>query len=197
MNLIRGANPGDARFLVPLVAISSGGVWPALWRVFADDGESVEDSGAQYLANSSNDLSVRNTVIAEMNGHRVGAMISYQEGNRPSENDDVSSSLPPQLNKALQPYRELTDPDSLFISELCLLAESRGKGIGSHLIDHAKKTAIDRNLPRVTLRVFSSNTGAVRLYKRSGFDVTGERRIVSHPDINISGSVLLMSCDVC
>jgi len=191
MRQFRAADITDASFLVPLVSVSSGGVWPALWRVFANDGESVEKSGTRYLADTSNDLSIKNAVIAMLKDQPIGAMISYQEQSKASTTGD--SRVPQDLNDALQPYRELTDPDSLFISELCLLPESRGQGVGSLFLDHAKQLAAKSGLPKVSLRVFSSNVGAVRLYTRSGFDITGERPVIAHPDIDISGSVFLMT----
>lgn len=198
MSEFRRADAGDARFLVPLVSESSGGVWPAVWKALANDGESVEDSGARYLTDSSNDLSVKNTILIELDGVRVGAMIAYREANPTSAESSSSGrrALPLDLTAALQPYRELSDPNSLFIAELCCLPEARGRGLGAQLLHYAKQSAASQGLPCVSLRVFSENTGAVRLYERSGFHVLGQRPVVPHPDIPVGGSVLFMSCSL-
>ncbi|MBT8083670.1 MAG: GNAT family N-acetyltransferase [Woeseia sp.] len=198
MNGFRTAANKDAGFLVPLVSESSGGVWPAVWRALADAGESVEQSAIRYLTKPSNKLSVKNTTLAEANDSRVGAMIIYQEDPVSlNENDDCDQPpLPRDLFDALQPYRELSDPNSLFIAEICLLHKARGQGLGSRFLDYAKKLTIEKKLPRVSLRVFSANLGAVRLYERNGFQIEDQRPVIAHPDIKIEESVLLMSCSV-
>lgn len=196
LNQFRPANKNDSNFLVPLVAISSGGVWPAVWKALAYDGETVEASGARYLTNPLSDLSVDNTILAESNVNPIGAMIRYREKSL-SSNEPESHGHPPlprDLINALQPYRELSDPDSLFIAELCLLPEARGQGFGSRFLEYAREEADAQGLPRITLRVFSDNVGAVRLYERSGFEISDQRPVVRHPDIKVAGSVLLMSC---
>lgn len=198
MNRFRPADRADADFLVPLVAESSGGVWPAVWKALAYDGESVEASGTRYLADASNDLSIANTILAESDGIRIGAMISYREENvtpNGSESRD-HSPLPRDLIEALKPYRDLSDPDSLFIAELCCLPEARGQGLGTQFLACARESAASRGLPRVSLRVFSDNVGAVRLYERSGFQIVDRRPVMPHPDIKVVGSVLLMSTSV-
>ena len=159
---IRQADRSDAGFLVPLIAESSGGVWPAVWKALADEGESTEDSGARYLADPANDLSVRNTILVESNGTRLGAMTCYREGQRPSGGQDSPdpSPVPEDLTRALLPYRELSDPNSLFIAEICFLPEARGQGLGARLLEHARNLAVEMELPALTLRVFSANTGA-------------------------------------
>ena len=195
---IRSAGPEDASFLVPLIAESSGGVWPAVWKALANEGESVEASGTRYLTDPANDLNVKNTILVETKGARLGAMTSYREHRDPSDGSGTRdrSPLPVELAGALLPYRELSDPDSLFIAEICFLPEARGQGLGTRLLEYAHGLAIERGLPRVTLRVFSANAGAVRLYERSGFEIIDKRPVIPHPDIKITGFVYLMSCPV-
>lgn len=188
----RAATEKDASFLVPLVSDSSAGVWNAVWRAAATQGETIEESGARYIADCNHDLSIRNTVIAERDGRGIGAMISYQE--KPDTSGESQSSLPQVLVDALRPYRELTDPNSWFVAELCLLPEARGQGVGTRLLERAKADALRRDLPAVTLRVFKNNAGAVRLYERFGFTKMAELPVIPHPDMQVSGSVLLMSC---
>lgn len=177
---------------------SSGGVWPAVWKALANDGESVEDSAERYLTDASNDLSVRNTVLIEVDRVRLGAMTTYREAGPASTESasDDRGALPTDLSVALRPYRELRDPDSLFIAELCCLPEARGQGLGGRLLHYAKQSAASQRLSRVSLRVFSANSGAVRLYERTGFTRIDQRPVVSHPDITVGGSVFLMACQV-
>jgi ribosomal protein S18 acetylase RimI-like enzyme len=194
----RQADARDALFMLPLIGEASGGVWPAVWNALANEGETVEESGARYVTDLSNKLSIENTIVAELEGARVGVMTRYQGEARVSDasGSDGHGVLPSELTSVLQPYRELSDPDSLFVAELCCLQQARGKGLGTKLLEQAKREAVSLRLPRVTLRVFSENAGAIRLYERSGFHKIGERAVIAHPDIVVGGSVLLMSCDL-
>ncbi len=192
----RPANAADAPFLVPLIAESSGGVWPAVWRAQVLPGESTDAAAARYLTDTANLLSIANTVIAEIEGSRVGMMTCYRESPAQGDASTERSPLSRELAAALRPYRELSDPDSLFVAELCCVPESRGKGVGSQFLQQARESAIAQGYPRVTLRVFENNTGAVRLYQRSGFERVDQRPVIAHPDITVSGAVLLMACSV-
>lgn len=191
--LFRPARREDASFLVPLVAESSGGVWPAVWRALAGENETVEACAIRYLTDPTNDLSIKNTLVVELDGTCLGAMICYQEGQNSDSESNTPPALPADLIEALQPYRDLSDPESLFIAEVCFLPEARGKGLGTRLLQQALDLAAKANLPSVSLRVFSANEGAIRLYKRFGFRLVDERPVTAHPDINVTGSVYLMS----
>lgn len=54
--------------------------------------------------------------------------------------------------------------------------EERGQGIGSKLFEASEKFARDRGARRVELEVFATNTGAIRLYERLGYEVEGRKR---------------------
>ncbi|MDR2306674.1 MAG: GNAT family N-acetyltransferase [Paucimonas sp.] len=64
------------------------------------------------------------------------------------------------------------DRQALFIRELHLLPEHRGRGIGSWLLEALAGWAAQRRLPLLRLMVFSSNP-ARRLYLRHGFVEVG------------------------
>jgi ribosomal protein S18 acetylase RimI-like enzyme len=52
----------------------------------------------------------------------------------------------------------------------------RGKGIGTQLFDIAEKCASTRGARRIELEVFATNTGAIRLYERLGYEVEGRKK---------------------
>lgn len=54
--------------------------------------------------------------------------------------------------------------------------EMRGQGIGTKLFQHAETHSKSRGARRVELEVFASNTGAIRLYERLGYEVEGRKR---------------------
>lgn len=64
------------------------------------------------------------------------------------------------------------DRQALFIRELHLLPEHRGRGIGSWVLEQLAGWAVQRRLGLLRLMVFSSNP-ARRLYARQGFVEVG------------------------
>lgn len=65
------------------------------------------------------------------------------------------------------------DQQALFIRELHLLPEQRGRGVGSWVLEQLAQWAAERQLPLVRLMVFKSNP-ARQLYLRHGFVEMGE-----------------------
>ncbi|WP_060513509.1 GNAT family N-acetyltransferase [Pseudomonas sp. NBRC 111124] len=65
------------------------------------------------------------------------------------------------------------DRQALFIRELHLVPEQRGRGVGSQVLETLAEWAAQRRLPLLRLMVFKSNP-ARRLYLRHGFVEMGE-----------------------
>ncbi|MBV4542042.1 GNAT family N-acetyltransferase [Pseudomonas sp. RW4S2] len=65
------------------------------------------------------------------------------------------------------------DRQALFIRELHLLPEQRGRGVGSWVLETLIDWAVQRRLPLLRLMVFKSNP-ARQLYLRHGFVEMGE-----------------------
>jgi ribosomal-protein-alanine N-acetyltransferase len=66
--------------------------------------------------------------------------------------------------------------DELQLLAIGVLAEARGRGIGSALIEHVLGSTRAAGGRRVILEVASSNAPARRLYERAGFAVFNVRR---------------------
>ncbi|HDS1733395.1 GNAT family N-acetyltransferase [Pseudomonas sp. BP8] len=65
------------------------------------------------------------------------------------------------------------DRQALFIRELHLLPEHRGRGVGSWVLETLAGWAVQRKLPLLRLMVFNNNP-ARQLYLRHGFVEMGE-----------------------
>ncbi|MEM6986942.1 MAG: GNAT family N-acetyltransferase [Pseudomonadota bacterium] len=182
----------DAAALVDLFAESSGGVLPAVWEVSATPSETLESAGKRALVTTNKGLCVANTVIARAGDALLGAMCCYEE----SPTDAFADALPASLQKTLSLFSSLHVPNSWFIAELCCRTEARGRGVGTALLHHAMAQAETQQLPQLSLRVFSANTAAIRLYQRLGFTVRDERALVPHPRMSVKGSVYAMVRDL-
>ena len=57
---------------------------------------------------------------------------------------------------------------SLYIDDLCVDAETRGKGVGSRLYDHVVNYARAHGCDNITLNVWELNESARRFYEKKG-----------------------------
>ena len=65
------------------------------------------------------------------------------------------------------------DRQALYIRELHLVEDARGRGIGTQVLEQLAGWAGERRLPLMRLTVFKSNP-AQALYRRQGFEAVGE-----------------------
>jgi len=75
----------------------------------------------------------------------------------------------------IQPGRLPKRRHTAYISEL-LVSELRGLGIGTALMAEAVGLAGAKNIRKIFLSVFSTNTRAVEFYRKNGFEVEGVLR---------------------
>jgi ribosomal protein S18 acetylase RimI-like enzyme len=63
-------------------------------------------------------------------------------------------------------------PDVAHVTQICVAAPYRGQGLASRLLDACIQNLVVRKVTELTLTVTEGNTGAVALYRRSGFRQT-------------------------
>jgi ribosomal protein S18 acetylase RimI-like enzyme len=78
--------------------------------------------------------------------------------------------------------------DGLYIANLGVHADWRGKGVGSALIAHAVAQARKNGYRQVSLDVALGNDRAEQLYRRIGFVVTKERAFVGRRGADVPGA---------
>lgn len=79
----------------------------------------------------------------------------------------------------LWPGPEDGAPDEAHLVAMYVAPHARRRGVGERLVRAALEAAREQGRPRVLLEVTSSNTGALALYERMGFRLTGVR--TPHP----------------
>jgi RimJ/RimL family protein N-acetyltransferase len=57
-----------------------------------------------------------------------------------------------------------------------ILAEYRGRGIGTKLFEQLEKWAKEHNIHRLELTVVTQNQAGLQLYKKMGFEIEGTKR---------------------
>lgn len=185
--VFRPASKSDAPVIAELFRISSEGVADYIWTKIAKDGgdgQSPLEVGVNRYTQEGVDFSYQNCDIAEIEGETVGMLHAYpmkQRADQADEDDPV-----------LKPYKELEEPNSLYISGLALFPKFRGTGIGTRLLDFSYKRARVEGMKKLSLICFAENEGAFRLYHREGFEERTRRAVVPHPLIRHGGDAVLM-----
>jgi ribosomal protein S18 acetylase RimI-like enzyme len=170
---IRAARQEDSATIAELFLISSDGLAEYIWRKVAEPGEPALEAGARRYARDGVAFSYQNCILAEIDKAVVGMAHSFPM--------DADPKAEPEADPVLRPYAELEDYGSLYLSGVAVLAEHRGRGIGTRLMTSISERAQALGRPRVSLLCFERNEGAMRLYRRLGFEEQARRPVVPHP----------------
>ena len=179
MTMIRPARPGDARVLAKLIDIAGEGIPHHLWSGMAGPGESPLDVGEARARRDGGGFSWRHAVVAETGGAVTGMMLGYPVAEPTTEDRSAGPGLPP----VIRPFVELEHeaPGTYSVNALAVLPGRRGAGIGGRLMAAAEVQALAAGIARMSIQVFSQNTGAVQLYLRLGYVEAGSRPVLDHP----------------
>ncbi len=139
--------------------------------------------------------SYQSAIAAEYNQEVVGMALSY-----PSHfhgiTEEMRDFFPAERLEHFKHFFSARVENSLFLDALGILAEFRGKGIGSALISLTKKKAVKAGYDFLSLMVFADNWDARRLYERCGFVVVETVELPPHELMPHEGGCLLMSSDI-
>lgn len=170
----RLATVDDALAMAELVNIAGEGMPLYLWSNMAGEGISPWQVGEQRARRESGGFSFRNTVLHDVDGKVVAALIGYplDEEPEPINYDE----LPPMF----VPLQQLEDmvPGTWYVNVLAAYPEHRGKGYGTGLLVVAEQLAQQHRCNGLSLIVSDGNTNARRLYTRTGYEEIASRPMV-------------------
>jgi ribosomal protein S18 acetylase RimI-like enzyme len=179
----RRATLADAAALAELVQFASEGLALCLWTQLAGPGGDPWDIGRKRVSGETGGISYRNALIGEVAGKPAGGLVGYPLGDKPE-------TIPDTLPAMLVPLHELMNLalDTWYVHALAAYPQHRGRGLGTTLLAEADKRAARAGKPGLSLIVTDTNTGARRLYERSGYREAAQRKIVKedwqHPGTN-------------
>lgn len=190
---LRHATRADCERIARLYMIASDGIAEYIWSRIDAPGLSLLEIGERRYARENTNFSYQNCVVAERDGAVVGMMLSFEMHEPPPEGREME--LASETDPVLAPYTELEDYGSLYVSALAVFSEHRGLGIGTRLLQEARRRARALGLDRLSLICFEKNLGAMRLYRRLGFTELERRPIVPHPFLHYrEGDAILLAC---
>lgn len=169
----RPASIGDAAALARLIDIAGEGLPSFVWAEMAAPGEAVLDVGRSRAEREEGAFSYRNATIVEVDGEVAACLIGYP---LPGDPVPVEASLAPRF----VPLQELENlaPATWYVNALATFPRHRGQGLGARLLGHAARRAVTLRLRGVSLIASDANAGALRLYRREGFEALAERPMV-------------------
>ena len=177
---VRAATERDVSDIVVLIDIASRGLLTALWSGFAAPGQSALEVGRERIR-SGNDLPshLSNWQLAESATGIIGGYAGYAVPS-PYDPQDVGG-LPDFYTPMIE--LEALAAGTWHLVSLAVYPETRNRGVGGRLLDHATVTARRSCATTMTIMANSSNGGAGRLYLRHGF-----AEIARRPSLPFEGS---------
>ncbi len=150
--------------------MASEGLPDLAWADMAEPGESLRDVGRRRASRDEGSFSWRNATLFERDNKVVSGMVGFALPDQPV---DMEADFP----EAFRPLQELENLacGSWYINILGVYEELRGQGIGSLMLERAERIAADTGASGTSIIAFSANPGALRLYKRSGYDEVARR----------------------
>jgi len=175
---IRRALPGDADDIARLVILSAESFLPTLF------GPGISQALTNLAGGCGTLFSHEHAWIAEEQGAARGMLLGYTGAMKRAQDPrtglallgllraDLIRRLPGLLK--MQSTIGRMGRDELYISNLAVYPDHRGKGIGSLLVAQAGRVAAQVGARELVLDVETDNPGAQRLYERLGFRVKSE-----------------------
>jgi ribosomal protein S18 acetylase RimI-like enzyme len=166
----RHARPDDAQSLAELAHFASEGLAFYLWGKIAGPGGDAWAVGRERASRESGAFSYRNAVVQERDGRIVAGLIGYPLPDRPEP-------MPPTMPAMFVPLQELENlaPGTWYVNVLAAYPDLRGQGLGTALLAVAEQLAADAGRRGLSIIVSDANTGARRLYERTGYREAGRR----------------------
>jgi ribosomal protein S18 acetylase RimI-like enzyme len=190
---IRPARPEDCGDIAMLFLLSSDGLAEYIWSQAGPEGASPLETGRRRYAREGVAFSYQNCLVAEEDGlamlHSFVMPPREETGDEAAANDNDNGEA---VDPVLQPYAELEDPGSLYVSGVAVTPEHRGRGLGGKLMAQARARAEALDLPRVSLICFEANETAMQLYRRLGYAEVDRRPVVPHPSLHYSAGAAVL-----
>lgn len=170
------ATPNDCLAIAELAQIAGDNMPGHFWEDSRLPGQTIEQAGAERAKIETANFSWRNALLARVDGETAGMLLGYRLP-AAADNDEDPADFP----EFVRPIIELEQcvPESFYINMLAAYPRFRGRGIGSALMAQADPLALAAGCDLISLGVFETNTGALRLYRRLGYELLETRPMIA------------------
>ncbi|HPR42513.1 MAG TPA: N-acetyltransferase [Candidatus Methanofastidiosa archaeon] len=158
--------------------------------LFGNDMETAVSNIGKLVRLGNNSFGHENIYVdIDENGSIQGLLIAYSGKEKKRMNDGQAFGGVFSLAKRIRLWvlnslivsrliNGSIGPDEFYISNVSVSPESRGKGIGTELMDKAQETAKEKGCDTLLLDVAIENDGAKRLYERLGFEIFKTKKLI-------------------
>lgn len=182
---IRRAGQSDSRSAAALIARAMGRFAEVMFP--PRDGVNPHDALLKLFSQKYNRFSHEYADVAENGGDVAGILISYSGWILPLLALPTGAQLVQACGlswaggrikdtRAILRMKEAM-PDEYFINDVAVSEEFSGRGIGTQIMKHAEEKAKRAGLRKCSLTVDVLNEGAIRLYERLGYKITGTQNL--------------------
>ncbi|MEO0621422.1 MAG: GNAT family N-acetyltransferase [Pseudomonadota bacterium] len=165
----RLATKWDASRLATFIAAASEGMAPYFWTKAVGEARAM-DYGTERMAARAEAgewivIDDGEGAVAGLSGYRI---------------PDAPDPIPDDIEPLFRPLEELEHaaPGSWYVHVLAALPEQRGRGHGTALLAEAERQARAAGCTEMSIIVADNNTGARKLYERTGFREADSRAMV-------------------
>ena len=184
----RQATARDARAMAELINFAGEGLPLYLWSKMGQPGESAWEIGMQRAQREAGSFSFGNTALLEVDGSVAAALVSYA---LPEQPEAIDYDEMPAMFVPLQELENMAS-GTWYVNVLAAYPEHRGKGYGAGLLALAEDFAHEAGCRGMSLIVSDTNSGARKLYERSGYALIDSRPMVKEEWENRGENWLLM-----
>jgi len=186
---IRPAQEQDCLAIAELALIAGDGIPGHFWAASQQPGQSLVQAGAQLASSTSSNFSYRNAHLARIDGQVTGMLLAYRLP-AAADNDENPADFP----EFVRPLIELEQcvPESFYINMIASYPQYRGQGVGSALMSQVDRLALEAACDLISIEVFESNQGALKLYLRLGYEIIESRPMIASEYLE-AGNVLLLT----
>ena len=186
---IRPATEHDCLNIAELALIAGDNIPGHFWAESQKPGQSLVEAGAEILDSSSANFSWRNALVACLDDEVAAMLLAYR---LPAAADNDEDPLDfPEFVRPLIELEQLV-PESFYINMLAAYPRFRAMGLGTALLAEVDRLALAAGCALVSIEVFATNTGALRLYQGLGYELTASLPMVAS-DYHPAGDVLLLT----
>lgn len=186
---IKPATADDCLAIAELALMAGEGIPGYFWAQSLQPGQTLEQAGAELAASKTANFSYRNTQLARIDGLIAGMLLAYRLP-AAADNEENIADFP----EFVQPLIELEQcvPESFYINMLATYPRFRGLGVGTELMRQVDRLAHLSGCSLISIEVFDSNPGALRLYQRLGYEIVDQRPVIESEFVP-AGQVLLLT----
>jgi ribosomal protein S18 acetylase RimI-like enzyme len=174
---IRPARPDDAPLAAAVFRLSMDHLTEYL---FGDDGRWTEIALMRLFSKNAGRFGYGAAFVAELAHRPLGLMVSFPGAQSRPLSLAMAKHLPRALGGRIFGFAvrgvmlagiKEAKADEYLISNLGVLPAAQGHGLGKHLLMHAEEQAHAAGLTKCALMVSPDNAHAIRLYKRTGYQI--------------------------